>query len=98
MNESSDIETMTVNPRPMPVKLTFRSVVATLLAAIVMLLAAIWYELWTSNNLDKEARCVSLEYDFDGVRKESLDAGEQKANDIFGCGLDLPLNEDDSDF
>ena len=89
---------MTVTPGPPVGKVTFRAVVASLLAVIVVLLGAIWFEIWSTNNLSKDLRCESLEYDLYGERQESLNAAEQRENDIIGCGLDLPLNEDDSGF
>jgi hypothetical protein len=97
MNGNSDAETMTVAPRAIVPTVKPRTLLAALVVVIALLLGAIWYEIWSYNNLVRDAQCVSLEYDYDGERKESLNAVEQMQNDIFGCGLDLPTSEDTGD-
>ena len=74
---------------------TFRVAVIALLAVIAVFQGATWFESWTANNMTQDQACYFLRNDADGLPRDSLHRQEQEWNEIYGCGLDLPLDKSD---
>jgi hypothetical protein len=75
--------------------ITFRMAVIALLAVTAVFQAATWFENWSMNNITSDQMCFLVEYVSDGAPAKALGPQEQELNDIYGCGLDLPLDKSD---